>query len=126
MTAPALSTATATATANKFIHLLYAPTNFCNMGCKYCYLGTGTEEKNLASQVVSTLEHAIKQFLAEDIIPFNLSFHGGEATSIPPASLAELFSFSKNYYQQYGPQIKQAGYPLNPIHIKTNLFNFDR
>ncbi|WP_051302943.1 radical SAM/SPASM domain-containing protein [Psychromonas aquimarina] len=110
----------------KFIHLLYAPTNFCNMGCKYCYLGTGTEQKNKASQTVSTLEHAVQQFLNEDVIPFNLSFHGGEPTSIPPQQLAELFEFSKNYYAKFGAQIKEAGYPLNPIHIKTNLFNFDR
>ncbi|WP_019617030.1 radical SAM/SPASM domain-containing protein [Psychromonas ossibalaenae] len=112
--------------SKKFIHLLYAPTNFCNMGCKYCYLGTGTDQKNKASQTVSTLEHAVQQFLNEDIIPFNLSFHGGEPTSIPPQQLAELFEFSKNYYAEFGAQIKQAGYPLNPIHIKTNLFNFDR
>ncbi len=111
---------------NKFIHLLYAPTNFCNMGCQYCYLGTGTDEKNSTKNVVSTLKHAIDQFLEQDIIPFNLSFHGGEATSIPRSALAELFEFTKSYYHQYADKIKQSGYPLNPIHIKTNLFNFDR
>ena len=113
-------------TQQKFIHLLYAPTNFCNMGCQYCYLGTGTDEKGNKAQTVSTLAHAVEQFLAEDILPFNLSFHGGEATSIPEHQLAELLSFSSSYYEQYGPRIKQAGYPLNPVHIKTNLFNFDR
>lgn len=110
----------------RFIHLLYAPTNFCNMGCQYCYLGTGTDEKSALTNVVSTLETAIENFLQENILPFNLSFHGGEVTSIPADKLSQLLEYSKQYYQKYGDKIKQAGYPVNPIHIKTNLFNFDK
>ncbi|GLX78288.1 hypothetical protein tinsulaeT_16280 [Thalassotalea insulae] len=110
----------------RFIHLLYAPTNFCNMGCKYCYLGTGTDEKSTLKQVVSTLDKAVTDFLAEGITPFNLSFHGGEATSIPKEILESLLDYSYQYYREYGDRIKDAGYPLNPVHIKTNLFNFDK
>lgn len=110
----------------RFIHLLYAPTNFCNMGCKYCYLGTGTDEKSTLKQVVSTLDKAVNDFLAEGITPFNLSFHGGEATSIPKEILESLLDYSYQYYRKYGDRIKDAGYPLNPVHIKTNLFNFDK
>ncbi|CAH9067391.1 hypothetical protein PSECIP111854_04094 [Pseudoalteromonas sp. CIP111854] len=111
---------------SEFIHLLYAPTNFCNMGCQYCYLGTGTDEKSTLKNVVSTLEKAVNDFLAEGITPFNLSFHGGEATSIPKEILESLLDYSYQYYQKYGERIKSAGYPLNPVHIKTNLFNFDK
>ncbi|WP_081310571.1 radical SAM protein [Pseudoalteromonas luteoviolacea] len=111
---------------SRFIHLLYAPTNFCNMGCKYCYLGTGTDEKSTLNKVVSTLDTAVSGFLAEGIIPFNLSFHGGEATSIPKEILVNLLDYSYEYYLKYGDKIKAAGYPLNPVHIKTNLFNFDK
>lgn len=110
----------------KFIHLLYAPTNFCNMGCQYCYLGTGTDEVSDADNAVATLEYALQQFLQQGFLPFNVSLHGGEATAIPRSVLQQLLQKVQVYYQQYGDQIKQAGYPLNPLHIKTNLYNFDK
>ena len=109
----------------KFIHLLYAPTNFCNMGCQYCYLGTGTDELTQKDKVVSTLEHTLSEFIKEDTIPFNLSFHGGEATAIPKPLLKSLFQITKEHYAKYKDIIKEKNYPLNPIHIKTNLYNFD-
>ena len=96
------------------------------MGCQYCYLGTGTDDKTQADSVVSTLDFAVEQFLAQNITPFNLSFHGGEATAIAPHLLQALFKTAKQHYARHGDAIKQAGYPLNPIHIKTNLYNFDR
>ena len=110
----------------KFIHLLYAPTNFCNMGCKYCYLGDGTDERSHTDNALTTLKHTIEECLKNNVVPFNLSFHGGEATAIPRAVLAELLAYSKQYYQDYAATIKAANYPLNPVHIKTNLYNFDR
>ncbi|TQV81079.1 radical SAM protein [Aliikangiella coralliicola] len=110
----------------KFIHLLYAPTNFCNMGCKYCYLGTGTDELTQKDKIVSTLKFTLSQFLKDNTLPFNLSFHGGEATAIPKTILRQLLQVASEHYQKYGATIKQFGYPLNPIHIKTNLYNFDQ
>lgn len=110
----------------RFIHLLYAPTNFCNMGCQYCYLGTGTDEKNATNDSLSTLQKTVEQFLDNDIIPFNLSFHGGEATTVPKKQLEALLAFAQEHYRQHGQSIKQAGFPLNPVHIKTNLYNFDK
>ncbi|WP_444997838.1 radical SAM protein [Aliikangiella sp. IMCC44359] len=113
-------------TPTKFIHLLYAPTNFCNMGCKYCYLGSGTDELTKKDTIISTLEYTLKAFLKENTLPFNLSFHGGEATAIPKSLLKTLFQISQRHYARYSDVIKKAGYPLNPIHIKTNLYNFDQ
>ena len=110
---------------NKFIHLLYAPTNFCNMACRYCYLGTGTEAVTDTKKALSTLQYAVDGFLSEGIIPFNLSFHGGEPTAVPKALLGSLLGYAHDYYQDYGEKIKAAGFPLNPVHIKTNLYNFD-
>ena len=111
--------------ANKFIHLLYAPTNFCNMACQYCYLGTGTEEVTDTKKALTTLQQAVDRFLAEGIIPFNLSFHGGEPTAVPKELLKSLLAYAHGYYRDYGGAIKAAGFPLNPVHIKTNLYNFD-
>lgn len=95
------------------------------MACKYCYLGDGTDVVTDTKKALNTLQYAIDQFLSEDIIPFNLSFHGGEPTAVPETLLSSLFSYASEYYQQYGAQIQAAGFPLNPIHIKTNLYNFD-
>ncbi len=110
----------------KYIHLLYAPTNFCNMGCQYCYLGAGTDEKSDYSKAVATLKYALDACISENIIPFNLSFHGGEATSVPRQVLSELLEMTQRYYFDFGDKIKQAGFNLNPLHIKTNLYNFDK
>lgn len=110
----------------KFIHLLYAPTNFCNMACQYCYLGTGTDEVTDTKKALSTLQYAVDKFLSEGIIPFNLSFHGGEPTAIPKELLSTLLAYTHGYYQRQGKTIKSAGFPLNPVHIKTNLYNFDQ
>jgi len=109
----------------KFIHLLYAPTNFCNMACTYCYLGDGTNEITNTDAALNTLRRAIELFRTENIIPFNLSFHGGEPTAIPKNLLADLLAFSSAYYEENKVLIKEAGFPLNPVHIKTNLYNFD-
>ncbi|HED35562.1 MAG TPA: radical SAM protein, partial [Gammaproteobacteria bacterium] len=109
----------------KFIHLLYAPTNFCNMGCQYCYLGDGTNEVTNTSNAVNTLRQAIDAFLEQGVTPFNLSFHGGEPTAVPKELLEELLFFSHDYYRRQGEKIKAAGFALNPVHIKTNLYNFD-
>lgn len=109
----------------KFIHLLYAPTNFCNMGCQYCYLGKGTDENTDTRAALDTLKFAVGEFLAAGVTPFNLSFHGGEATAVPRPVLRDLFEFTRDYYAEHGPSIKVAGYTLTPLHIKTNLYNFD-
>ena len=110
----------------RFIHLLYAPTNFCNMACKYCYLGTATDENSDTVKALSTLEYTVEKFLSDGIIPFNLSLHGGEATAIPKRILKKLLEYIYTYYQRHGNAIKDAGFPLNPVHIKTNLYNFDQ
>ena len=110
----------------KAIHLLYVPTIFCNMGCKYCYLGELTEAKPDYKRAVSTLEHALKGLLEAGYLPFNLSFHGGEVTSLPTPVLRELFEISKGYYQKYGDDIHAMGHKRNPLHIKTNLYNFSK
>jgi uncharacterized protein len=110
----------------KAIHLLYVPTIFCNMGCHYCYLGDETEAKIDTSKAIETLKFAIENFTQKGYIPYNLSFHGGEVTTLPSHTLDELFSIAQNYYRDYHEAIKSFGYTPNPIHIKTNLYHFDK
>jgi len=110
----------------KAIHLLYVPTLFCNMGCKYCYLGDETHVKIDTQRAVETLEYAIRDFTQKGYIPYNLSFHGGEVTALPSPTLEALFKIAKAYYRNYHYAIESFGYQHNPIHIKTNLYTFDK
>jgi len=110
----------------KAIHLLYVPTLFCNMGCSYCYLGDETEVKIDTTKAVETLKYTIKNFTQKGYIPYNLSFHGGEVSVLPSSILEELFATAQEYYRSYNHAIESFGYKHNPIHIKTNLYNFDK
>ncbi len=110
----------------KPIHLLYVPTIFCNMGCRYCYLGQLTEQPINAQQVIHTLEHALSILLDNGYLPFNLSFHGGEVTTLPSKLLDQLFSIAAQHYAEHGTAIQNLGFKVNPVHVKTNLLNFHK
>ena len=110
----------------KPIHLLYAPTIFCNMSCQYCYLGHLTEEKIDNEKVINTLNVTLEKLLDYGYLPFNLSFHGGEVTTLPSHTLEALFTIAKTHYAHYTEQINQLGFKVNPLHIKTNLLNFQK
>nr|WP_320051167.1 SPASM domain-containing protein [uncultured Desulfuromonas sp.] len=111
----------------RFIHLLYAPTQCCNMGCSYCYLGEQTRQPNLrddAQRAVTTLQTALKRLLAADVVPFNLSLHGGEVTVLPPETLAALFQTINAHYRRHFDLLTAQGFRKFSPHIKTNLLNF--
>ncbi len=109
--------------SKKPIHLLYVPTLFCNMSCSYCYLGELTNKKIELKRVVETLQLAIDKFTTNGYIPYNLSFHGGEVTTLPSHTLEELFEMTKVYYEEFADEIGSFGFSPTPIHIKTNLYN---
>lgn len=109
----------------KPIHLLYVPTIFCNMGCSYCYLGEKTDAKMDTTQAVATLRRAIDSMTANGYLPFNLSFHGGEVTTLPPRTFETLLQMAHDYYATHKTAIEAQGFRVNPVHIKTNLFNID-
>jgi uncharacterized protein len=96
------------------------------MGCQYCYLGKLTEEKIDNDKVINTLNLTLTKLLKHGFLPFNLSFHGGEVTTLPSHTLEALFIIAKNHYAQYAEQISQLGFKVNPLHIKTNLLNFQK
>ena len=110
----------------KAIHLLYVPTKFCNMSCRYCYLGDLTAARPEPDKVLGTLNTALEQLLAHGYLPFNLSFHGGEVTTLSTELLDGLFSIAVRHYAGYGEEIKAQGFRISPPHIKTNLFDFQR
>ena len=75
----------------KAVHLLYVPTKYCNMSCKYCYLGDLTENKPEPDKILHTLDTALARLLETGYLPFNLSFHGGEVTTLSSELLDQLF-----------------------------------
>jgi uncharacterized protein len=108
----------------KAIHLLYVPTQFCNMSCRYCYLGDLTAARPEPDKMLGTLNTALEQLLAHGCLPYNLSFHGGEVTTLSSDLLDALFSIAARHYAEHGEAIKAQGFRVNPLHIKTNLLNF--
>ena len=75
---------------NTYIHLLYVPTMACNMACKYCYLEEDTKDLGTEHGALETLAYAIDKCREEEIIPFNISLHGGEVTCLDPETFREL------------------------------------
>ncbi|WP_198673761.1 radical SAM protein [Algibacillus agarilyticus] len=113
----------------QYIHLLYVPTIFCNLGCHYCYLGKQTDTKTLKEdnqQAVETLAFALDYFAKANILPFNLSLHGGEVTAVPADTLNNLFNKISAHYLHHYDELMANGFRKQTPHIKTNLFNFDK
>ena len=78
---------------NKFIHLLYVPTTACNMACKYCYLEDNTKDEHQKIDPLETLRYAITKFRESNVIPFNISLHGGEVTCLSHDDFYNLIAY---------------------------------
>ena len=110
----------------KFIHLLYVPTMNCNMGCKYCYLEDNTIDEKTSFKAIDTLKFAIEKFKKDNVIPFNISLHGGEVTTLSKEDFHDIIAYISEYYKLNKKIIKDAGFSVGNPHIKTNLYALDR
>ena len=110
----------------KYIHLLYVPTMACNMCCKYCYLEDNTVDNETKYKPLETLEYAIKKFKDENVIPFNISLHGGEVTTLSKEDFYNLIQFISNYYNDNKKIITDGGFKIGNPHIKTNMYNLEK
>lgn len=110
----------------RFIHLLYVPTMNCNMRCSYCYLGESTNELKSDKGYLETLRFAVEKFQAADVIPFNISLHGGEVTTLSKGDFRDLVAFISAYYEEKRTLLTENGFKVGVPHIKTNLFQLDR
>ena len=111
---------------NKFIHLLYVPTMACNMACKYCYLEDNTKDEYHGVNPLETLKYAIDKFKEANVIPFNISLHGGEVTTLNKEDFHNLIEYISNYYEINKELITNAGFKIGKPHIKTNMFGIDK
>ena len=111
---------------NKFIHLLYVPTMACNMACKYCYLEENTKDEWSKIKPLETLQYAINKFKNSNVIPFNISLHGGEVTTLSKADFHDLIKYISDYYKDNKRLIVDGGFKIGNPHIKTNLYDLEK
>ena len=98
----------------------------CNMKCRYCYLGENTNELKSDKGYLETLEFAVNKFREADVIPFNISLHGGEVTTLAPDNFRDIVEYISNYYKANSQMLSENGFKTNKPHIKTNLFNIEK
>ncbi len=110
----------------KFIHLLYVPTMACNMACKYCYLEDNTKDEWNKYKALDTLEYAVKKFYDSKVIPFNISLHGGEVTTLSKEDFESVIKYIYDYYDRNRALIESNGFNVGSPHIKTNLYNLEK
>lgn len=110
----------------KYIHLLYVPTMACNMCCKYCYLEENTKDEKTTYQALETLEYAISKFKESNVIPFNISLHGGEVTTLDKNTFHDIIKFISEYYLKNKEIISSGGFKIGTPHIKTNLYDLEK
>lgn len=110
----------------KYIHLLYVPTMACNMGCKYCYLEENTVDIRTDYTPLNTLTYAVEKFKKSNVIPFNISLHGGEVTTLSKKDFHDLIEYISNYYDENRIIIGEGNFKIGSPHIKTNLYNIDK
>lgn len=111
---------------NRFIHLLYVPTMACNMACKYCYLEDNTYDESCSYKALDTLKYAVNKFRESGVIPFNISLHGGEVTTLSHDDFYDLVEYISDYYNENRELISNAGFRVGVTHIKTNLYGIDK
>ncbi len=107
----------------KFIHLLYVPTMNCSMACRYCYLEDNTVEEYGGMDAADTLEQAVQKLWDKGYIPFNISLHGGEVTTLPAEEFRRLIAYIAGYYEDNRVLLQSHGFTVGTPHIKTNLYN---
>ena len=110
----------------KYIHLLYVPTMACNMGCKYCYLEDNTVDEKTKYKPLETLDYAIKKFKKSNVIPFNISLHGGEVTTLSKDDFHDIIKYISDYYHDNNKTITDGGFKVGSPHIKTNMYDLKK
>lgn len=110
----------------RYIHLLYVPTMACNMCCKYCYLEDNTKDDKTKYRALDTLKYAVDKFKDSNVIPFNISLHGGEVTTLNKDDFHDVIEFIYNYYNNNKNVITEAGFKVGAPHIKTNLYDLSK
>lgn len=106
--------------------MLYVPTMACNMACRYCYLEDNTRDLMLDHKPLETLDFAVRKFREADIVPFNISLHGGEVSTLGVADFEALVGYISQYYSDNYDLLSDNGFKVGRPHIKTNLLSLGK
>jgi len=109
------------------IALIYVPNQYCNFGCKYCYLGSLTDNKDTHTDITTKLEQAVQEIEKAGYGISRFQLHGAEVSTIPEKYLSEMFEYMTNKLSENSLErnVATAGsVRMANIHIKTNLHNF--
>ena len=98
----------------------------CNMQCRYCYLEDNTVDTDGDHAPLETLRYAVEKCRGEAIVPFNISLHGGEVTTLGREDFRALIDYIADYYRRNHDLLTGAGFSVGSPHIKTNLLALDR
>jgi uncharacterized protein len=96
------------------------------MACKYCYLEDNTKDEYSDINPLKTLEYAINKFKKSNVVPFNISLHGGEVTTLSHDDFYNIIEYISNYYEKNKKIIQDGGFKIGKPHIKTNLYGIDK
>lgn len=95
-------------------------------GCKYCYLEDNTKDEKTEYKAIDTLKYAVDKLKSKNIIPFNISLHGGEVTVLSKEEFRDLIKYVSEYYDKNKKIITENGFKIGNPHIKTNLYNLEK
>ena len=111
----------------EYITLTYVPNQFCNFGCKYCYLGKLTDNTDKHTDITSKLKDAVDEIKKAGYGVHRVHLHGAEVSTVPVKYLDEMFEYINTLFQEDMLERKIATNGIKAqAHIKTNLYNFDK
>jgi uncharacterized protein len=96
------------------------------MQCKYCYLKENTIDLKHDDKYLETLKYAVEKFKNSNVIPFNISLHGGEVTTLAVEDFRSIIKYINDYYYDNKKIIEENGFKIGSPHIKTNLLNLEK
>ena len=96
------------------------------MACRYCYLEDNTVDSGSDHNPLETLQFAVNKFREAEVMPFNISLHGGEVTTLSAKDFQRLIAYIHEYYKENEALITGAGFKIGSPHIKTNLYDLNK
>ena len=106
--------------------LVFVPNQFCNFGCKYCYLGDLTKNTDKYEDIPERLQATLNKYTEAGILVNDICFHGAEITTVPKYVLDKTFQICQNYFNKYYLELKSLGKTIGNISIKSNLYLADK
>lgn len=109
--------------------LTFVPNSYCNFGCKYCYLGELTYQKEKTFDIAIQFRKIANKLKDDGVIITKVILHGAELTASPYEDVKELLEAISEYKKENLGWIKlldKTKQGVGFISLKTNLYNLDK